>query len=275
MGQLARIALAGAMVVAVGAQSARAERSTVIAELKQVHVELIDLDPTDGITPWISFHDGSGVQLWGQASPWGPDSAALGGAPLGGAASATATATSPSTFVHAEASAGDVFLTGAGPALTVYGNLTRPEGQIYGNAGIGGVFTVSPQTRVVVSAQPGEIEISLNPQVFGNIWAMTNVGFCPLNGQGQENCFDQQTLTDLSVSDYAGEIRTLSGNGSFVRQTLAITWDNSSISERSHFLWANAWLIAAGVSAPVPEPSQALLLLAGLAVMVGTRARRG
>ncbi|WP_327575375.1 PEP-CTERM sorting domain-containing protein [Roseateles sp.] len=274
MKSLARIALAGAMVMAVGAQSARAATPAVTAELKQVHVELIDLDPTDGITPWISFHDGAGVSLLGQVSPWGPSSLAADGAPLGGAASITATAALPSTFVHAEASAGDLSIAGAGPALTVYGDLSQPEGQMLGYAGIGAVFTVSAKTRVILSAQPGHIEISLNPQVFGSIWAMTNVGFCPLNAQGQENCFDQATLTDLSVSDYAGEIRTLAGNSSFMRQALAITWDNAGVSEQDHYLWANALVVTQPMSAPVPEPSQALLLVAGLALIGRMSARR-
>lgn len=273
MGSFARIALVAAMLTAISAQTARAATPAITAELKQIHVELIDLDPTDGITPWISFQDGSGVLLIGQASPWGVDSLGFGGAPLGGAASAVATAAVSSTFVHMEASAGDILVAGSGPTLRVYGDLSVPDAQVYGHASIGGVFTVSAKTRVVVSAQPGQIDINLNPAGLGDIWAMTGVGFCPLDAEGRQHCFDSQTQTNLFVLDSAGEIRSAGGNRSVVRQSLSISWDNEGASEQSRYLSANAFVLSSGVPSPVPEPSHALLLVAGLAV-IGRRLSR-
>jgi hypothetical protein len=259
-----RVVLAAAIAALVGTQPAFADAPGLVAELKQVHIELIDLDPTDGITPWVQF-PADPVNVLGLANPsfW-PDGFWHQRAPLGTALTGTATASLPSNFVHLEVGAGDINLAGAGPTLSASGYFS-PGGDVFGVAGISGVLTVSAKTRVVLSGQPGRVQIDLDPASFGAAMAYASVHFCPLTpGDRVDSCFDETTQTDLYDMSLAGEHRSPTFTVSEHPSVVTVTWDNQSLTPQDRVFGATALVQVSSVSAPVPEPSAALMLILGL-----------
>ena len=227
-----RMVLAGAVAALIGGQSAFADAPSLVAELKQVHIELIDLDPTDGITPWIQL-EADPVNVLGIANPsfW-PEGYSYHQAALGTVLAVTTTASLPSNFVRLEVGAGDIYLAGAGPTLSAAGGFS-PGGNVFGVAGISGVLTASAKTRVVLSGRPGAVEVNIDPASFGTAMAYAAVHFCPLvTGDQVDSCIDEATQTDLRDISFAGEQRSPTLTVSEHPSLVSVTWDNQSITQQ-------------------------------------------
>lgn len=260
-----RIAVAAVAVASMLAalQPAVAAGRVAAAELKQVHIDLIDLDPTDGIAPSIRFNEGYFVDVTGFISPANsPESFIIDRSPVGSAFSKTTSTLVPSALMRLEASAGDPF-SGVGPTLSAFGD-AGADGSVWAKTMLGGVFTLSPHTRVVVTGQPGDMAATVIANTANMAWAQTSVGFCPLTSTGESNCYDVATQVDLSDAQAAFEYRDQSNSVSYHPALLSMTWDNINSTEQSHYLYAHAVVLSAPFAAPVPEPTTAMMLAMGL-----------
>lgn len=267
------IALAGIAAASLS-RSALAEEASAFADLKQLHIELIDLDPLDGISPTISFHDKEPVFLFGQVDLLGAPSSFIIKRAAAGAAlmdSAVSTPPAPASSLHLALSAGDV-LGDAGPTLSAIGR-SEAGASFFGGAYFQSVFTLSPQTRIVLSGQPGELQAYEPVGANRSAFALSLVAFCPLTADGLQRCSDEETLADLSDSQFAIESRGPGRNYSERPSHLSVSWDNSTTSAKGHSLYAQVFVLN-GAAAPVPEPNAAWLMLAGLALGAPAISRR-
>jgi hypothetical protein len=273
MRSFVRIAVAG-FAAALVSHSVSASEASATAELKQLRIQLVDLDPLDGISPSIQFHNSRPVSVFGQADSWAwPAGFVMGDAPAGAALTGSAIGISSLSSLQLAVSAGDV-LGNAGPTLFAAGN-SEAGGSFWGTANFNSVFTLSPQTRVVVSGEPGELQAYLAPDVYRYVMGAVTLGFCPLTPEGMSRCIDEHTSADISISQFAIESRGPSPayEHSSRPSHLSLSWDNASELEQAHYLYANAFAFV-GTLAPVPEPGSAWLLLAGLALAVPVSLRR-
>ncbi|MFG6433482.1 PEP-CTERM sorting domain-containing protein [Roseateles sp. LYH14W] len=240
------------MALAGGAAAAPA---TVVAELTQVHIRLIDLDLTDGITPAISFDDATPLRYFAIAAPFDfLTSIVSGQAALEEALSGQALGSDLTTKLLMGITAGDLFTAGAGPSFTVSGTALL-GGSISGGPAFSTAATLSPNTRMILTAVPGSVALDHLTRD-GQVYA--SVGHCPLDAAGAALCSDPQTAW---ASAYESRQSSIDGSHPSL---LSVTWDNLGASEDRKWINAGIYAYLAPVTDPVPEPATLLMFLAGL-----------
>lgn len=261
------LTLVAALMAVFASAAAHAQVASAVAELKQLHFELIDLDPDDGITPSLSWSSDKPVSYFAMVQPFVfPGHTIQGGsAALGQGLSDAAYNDWPSTRLEVSITEGDIFTLGLGPSLRSAGTSTT-GGSLLGGPSLQSVVTLSPHTRLQLSATVGTVALS-NVGIGG--LAIASLEFCPAPAEGADPCQDRGLINYSSawVARQAGWVDT------FVPGSLTVAWDNTTDSAASKYMSAGTY-VQLDATAPVPEPAQWLLFAAGLGVMATKRRRR-
>lgn len=277
-------------VLAATLPAAAPAASSASATVSILSVQFFDLDTGDGITPGIVWNTVSIAKSFTEAAVSHEAAPALdltasgsGALPFG-----ALTRQATSTFAQAQASiaGGDGFNPLSGTVLTASGSATgntpgagtvgfRAQALAPDAFYAGGTqFTLSANTIAVFRAS---VSVSANVTAGSDADTFAEAtGFLRALGTGATDATGNflpcgcgagaQNLVDsLSISAVAGQSFSNSG-------TLLVTFTNATGVGKVGFLGAEAIVLGSTI-APVPEPTQALLLLAGLAVM-GVTARR-
>lgn len=241
-------ALALALATSLPAGLAHAASVSAEASIRQFSIELIDLDPNDGITPFISFSNvtydaSSEYRLNGGATTLLRDSLDSAGStgvtgPVG-SASTSSTATSWSS------------------AATLDGN---PAGSPVALAAIfyRASYILSPATRAVFTFE-GDISA---PSASGPGYSTASAFMASELYVYPDDWSHPRSFSLLGQSpgafSYTGEVRSLAGEQA------------SGMLQLSTGVEAYLY----GPAAPVPEPSTYAMLLAGVAIVGAARRRR-
>jgi hypothetical protein len=300
-------ALVPAAVLLLAAPSAMAA-STASVTFTGVSLQLIDLDPGDGITPSIGFTGGpsrgdssisftrpgtsgnesatftglAGAWSPGDASVSGPFSAAAAvlagdGTPSGSTLSATGAATAPDGGFCLP---GDFGVNNCFTAQAGYGSTVQP-------LGFSGGFTLSANTLMVLSlgvdiavSATGGGRTALFSDFFsisGDV-ASANVSLLASgpgpSGSGFQSSNDSRFLSANAFYDF--------GSGSFIPTSdaytgqVAVSFTNLSSASLDGSLSLSVGVngSAYGDALLVPEPGAWALMLAGLAAVAGVARRR-
>lgn len=270
-----RVSCAVLVLLAGAAPSAWAS-SASFAELSGIQFRLTDTNKNDGISPYLNFASGSGVNgsfVQGSFSGGSTQSFAQNG---GGAFGSVAggVGSSPS-FANAS-------VTGSGSA---YGRTVLTAGG--GSAGFGAteyssgsyatgpsdaVFTLSPHTTLSVSA-------------FGLVNASTSGGSQYEQSQStvylslsnlDGSQFSQAGQSAYASSSFDGKLYT-GESQSFSGVPLTVSLRNDTDTAWTGFFQASAGTYGLSVIAPVPEPATWAMMLGGLGLVgaVARRRRRG
>lgn len=244
--------------------------TTATATIDNFRIQLIDLDPNDGIAPAIKFDDGSFLQYSALADGFGSSDGSGGYAFAPFAQVSTNAARGAQTA--SAALAGDVFGAGASITLSASTGSTAPVASGVASIDFGTPtgyygFTLTPQTRILFlgdanttastdflgQSDSGQARIEFGTFADGAIdttgdgaflWA--NVGAVAHDAQSQQL---DVTLANASGQSLHGEVR------------LAIS--------------AEATTYAPVVVLPTPEPNAALLPLLGFGWLALRARRRG
>ena len=229
--------------------------ATASATISSLRMELIDLDPNDGVAPGITFG----------RSTWYPDVSHMAvesagardsrSAPVGTAMAATIEMTQ--TFSSAAITAGDFFGTGPSPTATV---LATTEGTLpcctTALAVIfHGRFLVTPHTRVVVTAT-GSVDVSATVAGEG--------GYSTVFVELSQTATSYRSFAFMSHLLHLNRPPEVSGNSPMV-----VSFTNV----RNHVVEGDAIFRTSAQAIPIPEPGTYALMLAGLGI-VGFVARR-
>ncbi|MEO3690927.1 PEP-CTERM sorting domain-containing protein [Roseateles paludis] len=259
------VIISAAVLALVG--SASAQVATAVAELKQLHFELIDLDPSDGISPSLTWASDKPLGYFAMATPLVlPGNSIVGGsAPLGGSLSDVAASDWPSTQLAVSISSGDLFTSGAGPTFRAEG-MSTAGGSVFGGSSLDGVVTLSPHTRLQLSATVGTVALT-NVGIGG--FASATLQFCSAPAEGANPCLEPGSVDYSSawVARQSGWVDT------FLPGSLTLAWDNTTASAAQRYVAAGTY-IQLDTTAPVPEPEQWLLFATGLGVIASRRLRR-
>ncbi len=250
------LAAGAATCLAVAMQGATA--ATASTTLTDFRITLVDLDPTDGITPWVTFTQpavattylsvyGSPVVKTSATSPagWSP----------------VLTTSAPATFTDASASlSGNPFTTGATLTASAHNDLMPPTfpwaaevaGQVTFGAGVfGNDFQLSPNTRLVISADALEqADTRGTPHMYAeNVANLTLYGGTPNFGSSLGQDIATETFESFSAH-------------------LETSFENSSATMASGLFLL---IDTASVLEAVPEPASALMLSLGFLALAGIR----
>jgi hypothetical protein len=268
-----RRALAGALLLCV-ASTALAD-TLASAELASVKLTLVDLDPSDGITPWIQFHESN---LFNRGMLYikvndEPVEGSLSGVlltrafePFSGQVLVSTAGVSASFTVDA---------TGLGGTQLAESHAVFNEKSQYTIATITGAlnpFTLSARTSLVVTATGSAFaEVThrwSGPDPLAEEFALVSNRIEFWDGTGDS------PVTMLSQASQLVEVRSGSVrndvSGGFDRapsskreiKTLSASFSNSSGTEKSAWLLTSS--LAHSITPAVPEPNTAWLLLLGL-----------
>ncbi|HSW08164.1 PEP-CTERM sorting domain-containing protein [Aquabacterium sp.] len=241
---------AGLMALAPLAHAASAS-----VAISNVTVQVIDLQPGDDVWPWAVFFteaDWVAKTTSALAHVELPDVSSAQQGWLGTVQSAQAS--SGGSFALAATSAGDLWSTGPGASASV-----SVVGDQLGWASatvFNGLFLAGAQTRIVVTASVDTLSATGS-----DAQANASIELCDSDGTCHPAGYSEALVFGFPASGYAPAT------------TLRAEWDFSADG------WGtmNAGVSASAVSA-VPEPSSAVLLLAGLTAGVlacgGLHARR-
>jgi hypothetical protein len=300
---LCALAAAACALLASGSAVA-ASSATASATLSNIQIQLFDLDPTDGITPSISFvvsgsqpNFGSASASWqtttGSASanstffrdagPWKPGSATATTAfshsvvglsgnntASGSTLSATGTSTSPGDAVYID-------FPSITPSGSFSGDVRAPDWSVG--------FELSANTVAVFSAvgaasaeaiEGGLVVYPWFTSINGN-WASAQVSLSvngPTASGGWQSATDSFSASAQSwYDDWAGTWF----NGFDSRTgTLGVSFLNLGASTLNGNFFAQVSMngVAYGNVTPVPEPGRVALMLAGLLVVASVVRRR-
>ena len=228
--------------------------------MSNVHIELIDLDPLDGITPSISF-DGTYLNSYNQITVNGnPQQTYVTGGPLGTSIGPFASG-SGSTSAQLQVFAGDL-MTGNGPGASASATAAGPGNTA---AAVGESlaldFTLSPHTGIVMTANATDATTSGG--LGESAWAQNTLGLLQVLPDGSST-----GPTDLTFSFLNADGVTYTS----APKVLQVTFENTTDSPMAGYAMAYSSAIASGVAA-VPEPQSVVLMLAGIAA-IGTTVRR-
>lgn len=219
------------------------------ASITNVRITLVDLDPTDGIAPAISFAEGGFIGTWLPGdSPGGLVQSPFA---LGDAASVTRSAGAHT--VSFNVSAGTLLGAGVAPGATAVHNGNGPVGLAGEAQVIFSDFTLTPQTRIEIRA-------------FGSASTMGYAGaggiFEAWAGAGV-NLFSR-TLQLSYALDFVNAYSNTGGPVTpFDARALYAAYDNAAALPLTASVSAVAY-VGAQEAAPVPEPAAWLLMAAGL-----------
>lgn len=257
--------------------------SFVSANLTSINVTLVDLDPTDTITPWITFQDNTSL-LYGSVF------VSVNHALVDGSYIELATAFLPfsrqasSDGVFASASFA-VDATGMGGALAAESHAIF--GKSYRDAtalapAVRNQFTISDKTLLYVTATSvvsaevthawASSSVDREMAVASNrihVWGPAAGGTG--SGTQESDAVHRVRAESNMVWDPATELTYFSPVSRSGTQTLSASFVNLSGSELSGTFGISSY---ASSSTPVPEPHSAWLLLAGLGAGAALRHRR-
>ena len=245
-----------------------ASASTAEASLSGLHIQLIDLDATDGIAPSITFQSLQGGSFIAAES--GTPANFLTDVHAGGAPFGSASSTSMQGLASAFAAlSGDAYGTGAAASASASSSLFGAYGAStvqLGDGGIYSAFTLSPETRLVISGNASASVMSTIDDAHADTWASVFL-----------------KLTDFTGVDHqsygAAEAEQFSTFGATPFTTtdarhIEVSFDNFATSAADGIFFGSVDAAASDLApSSVPEPAGATLALAGLAVL-GLRGRK-
>lgn len=254
MNPIARGALAALLMAGVVPAMADA---TASAQLSNFGLQLIDLDPNDGIAPWIDLtRFDSHAFAYGGNGPFAADGTSVFG-PV--AADSSGADTSAAAAISGDLLAGGVAHADAS-TLASYA-------QAFINAGTFGTsptFTLSPHTELVFTGS-ADVSASIGGAGGGQSEAEVELG---LSGPAPDFLFDH---------DYRSAIAFDGGPNSASSQgDLSVSFSNLSDLAVDGTFYVYVMATASNVP-PVPEPANGALMLGalgGLALALRRRTRR-
>lgn len=235
------------------------------ASFSNIKVELLDLDPADGIAPAVTFYGVSAAQA---ITDYWPDNEASRGWNYGATSFGAVSNTSPASPWNAASGSfsGDVYAgTGLAIATGRATGLEGPYGAVtdgLGEVEFGGVaaptttgFLLSPHTELIISGF-ADLEGRLTPGGYGQ--AMLSMLQMDLNGDTSAGPQDSAALlrATLDATSPAGFVTD--------EMELSISFSNADATSASGSFFA---LLSADAVSIAPEPSTATLLLTALAAM--------
>ncbi len=245
-----------------------ASASTASANFSDFHIELIDLDPSDGIAPAVQFEDVQGGSFVAAESGTPADHLTdlhLGGQVFGGAnSSATHDAASASAQLN-----GDAFASGAQAAATASADLRDTYGAASVWLGDGSnvvTFTLTPHTRLVISGDATASVMSTIDDPNADAWASIYLKLTDYTGLDQ-------------VSDGGAEAEQFSTDGARPSElvdsrSVEISFDNATADSAGGIFYGAIDVSVSDLSLSVPEPATGALLLSGLGLAGLLRRRR-
>jgi len=290
--------LALAAAAALASVSGAHATATSSASLGPLVVTLIDLDPTDSVTPSVTFstvYYGYGTYAYSQASStspnenvwdqqWGPDS-------FDPVSSSAATSVSGSwSAVTGSGSPGGTVVSAGGYAngtmdLTPFG-YQYSAFTSYANAPYSSytTFTLSSNTLLLISATSAlsaSVGTSFDPATSYQYEYAAAQTYMQISGPGASGNGSQSATDTASTSigsvlyyDSACGYGYCYGPGSATdTRTLAVSFVNASGGDLSGYFYSQSYVNGYSYAQVIPEPGSYALMLAGLGV-VGALARR-
>ena len=263
--------------------------ATSSATMGNLIITLTDLNPTDGISPWLSFTPNSVSGLHNEAKGWGDvyesytrDDYATAPHQNGLLTKQinTAWSTSSASVATAANAAGFTAMSAHGAAQSGTDGYGKYFSQAYNGNGVSS-FILSPMTQVtfsVVANVKASTSMGYNLDAdmaeYGYARVLLNAGGT-VNGQWQNDGQEYAALAEYFVNDdntVSGVSDSWSGmlTSSFINygSTVADAWlQGVALSEGQSAVWD-------GVS-PVPEPETYGMMLAGLALIAAARRKAG
>lgn len=284
-----------AIVMTLVCASAQAA-ATASASLGSFTVQLFDLDPSDGITPGITWNTGSVAISFAQSAVFHDADGSLDqfdqryGTSSFGAVSSQAT--SPFGQAGASVSGGDGFNPLTGVTLAATGNVAgspTPGGGTYTYFGAysaapddfyngGTQFTLSANT-IAVFRMTATLSTSVGTGTGGDGYAEAS-GFLRIRGTGPtdtgsvinpcgcgsglQDIEDSLTISSLSPGEVVGRTGVL-----------LASFTNATILDKIGYVGGEAYVYGFSSIAAVPEPMSYAMLLAGLCLIGAVVRRRG
>lgn len=233
------------------------------ASLAGLQVQLIDLDPLDGIAPavtWLGGNSYGAAYALSARDQYDNKSTSL---PSPFQAVAGSGSSSPSTAVFVALGSGD--LTGTSfEAKSGYG-LSSAQGYSsnYALAASRAQFSLTPHTRLVFSAwATTDVSSSLTGEIDNQV---SLAAFIRLQGAGVPSGY-QETFSLILPPRTAGVFSR------HKEERLSLVYVNTTSGDLNGELWARASVQQ--TLQPIPEPTGAGLLLAGIGLVAALARRR-
>ena len=282
------VCAAAAALLAAGPALADSSASATLGPLT---LTLIDLNPLDGVTPWVSFAGSSGSYTYANAytsAPYGYDNTDNHGSGAWGS-SASAATTSLAQASAAISGSGTL----AGTTLAASGSAANPvsanpwdyayfQGYAYGPDVGSQSFTLSANTLMVVqgagsfvASTTGGYSLTYYYGEYVNASVSLQLSGPASSGGigGYQNSYDQIGASFYSSAYWDGTGYVLTGASASDARTLGVSFLNLTGTEMTGTMSAQVNVWGQTYANPVPEPETWALMLAGLAA-VGSLARR-
>lgn len=253
-----------ALILGLAAAPARAA-GQAWAELRSLSIQLVDLNPGDGIAPQIRFDEGfmtAGAFATGPGGLHDCEAQAL-------TEGCSASSTSVFAWSRGEVFPGNPWALNSGYGASVEASAValKPRGSAdaFANAGLAGHwFMLGPGTRLVVSAAASATASVLDA---GDI-AWVNMSLELMN------FYDNSSLDGDGLVIRLDRTGGLIGPGTVHEaRTVEVSLDNPGAATAEAVLYASLWATAASQS-PVPESGTWALMAMGLLVVVAPRLGR-